>query len=123
MKSRAADDLEHVGCRGLLFQRFAQLVEQAGVLDGDNRLSGEILHQLDLLLGERPDLLAVNGDRADQLVSLSIGTKTSVRIPPSSTPRRPWITLDVGLVCREVGNMDRLLDLCHPANGGFRRGM
>ena len=31
---------------------------------------GEILDQLDLLVGERPDLLAVDGDDADQLVVL-----------------------------------------------------
>ena len=32
--------------------RFAQLVEQPRVLDGDDGLSGEVLHQLDLLVGE-----------------------------------------------------------------------
>ena len=49
---------------------FAQLVEQAGVLDSDDGLSGEIGDQLDLLVGEWPDLLAVDADRADQLVLL-----------------------------------------------------
>ena len=42
VESRAADDLEHVGGRGLLLQRLAQLVEQAGVLDGDDGLGGEV---------------------------------------------------------------------------------
>ena len=42
IEGRAADDLEHVGGGGLLLQRFAQLVEQAGVLDGDDSLGGEI---------------------------------------------------------------------------------
>ena len=45
VEGRAADDLEHVGGRGLLLQRFsraAQLVEQAGVLDGDDGLVGEV---------------------------------------------------------------------------------
>ena len=46
----------------------AQLVEQPRVLDGDDGLRGEVLHQLDLLVGERPDFLAVDGDGADQLV-------------------------------------------------------
>ena len=50
--------------------RFAQLVEQPRVLDGDDRLGGEVLDQLDLLVGERPHLLAVDDDRADQLVFL-----------------------------------------------------
>ena len=62
--------LQHLRGRGLLLQRFAQLVEQARVLDGDDGLGGEVLHQLDLLVGERADLLAVDADRADQLVFL-----------------------------------------------------
>ena len=57
IEGRATDDLEHVGGGGLLLQRFAQLVEQPGVLDGDDGLGGEIGHQLDLLVGERADLL------------------------------------------------------------------
>ena len=64
---RAADHLEHVGGGGLLLQRLAQLVEQAGVLDRDDGLGGEVLHQLDLLVGERAHLLAVDDDGADQL--------------------------------------------------------
>ena len=34
-------------------KRFAQLVEQAGVLDRDDGLVGEVGDQLDLLIGER----------------------------------------------------------------------
>ena len=45
VKGRAADDLEHVGGGRLLLQRFAQFVEQAGVLDGDDGLGGEIAQQ------------------------------------------------------------------------------
>ena len=41
VKGRAADDLQHVGGRGLLLERLAQLVEQPRVLDGDDRLSGK----------------------------------------------------------------------------------
>src|SRR5262249_20418627 len=43
VKSRAADDLQHVGGGGLLLQGFPQLVKQAGVLDGDDSLLREIL--------------------------------------------------------------------------------
>ena len=43
IERRAADDLEHVGGGGLLLERFAQLVEQARVLDGDDGLRGEVL--------------------------------------------------------------------------------
>ena len=60
VESRAADDLEHVGGRGLLLQRFAQFVEQPRILDGDDRLCGKVLHQRNLLVGEGADVLAVN---------------------------------------------------------------
>ena len=65
---RRTDDLEHVGGGGLLLQRFAQLVEQPCVLDGDDGLRGKVLHQLDLLVGERAHLLAIDDDGADQFV-------------------------------------------------------
>ena len=55
----AADDLEHVSGRGLLFQRLAQLarprllgLEQPHVLDRDHRLVGKGGDQLNLLVGE-----------------------------------------------------------------------
>ena len=35
----------------------SQLAQQPGVLDGDDGLRGEVRHQLDLLVGERPNLL------------------------------------------------------------------
>src|SRR6185295_11118403 len=65
-----ADDLEHVGGGGLLLQRIAQLVEQPRVLDGDYRLRGEVLEQLDLSLGEGTHLLAVDDDGADEFFIL-----------------------------------------------------
>ena len=65
IEGRTADDLEHVGGGGLLLQQFAQLVEQAGVLDGDDGLCGEVRDQLDLLVAEGPDLGAVDGDAAN----------------------------------------------------------
>jgi hypothetical protein len=55
IESGPADNLEHVGGRGLLLERFAQFVEQPGVLDGDNRLVSEVLDELDLLVAERAD--------------------------------------------------------------------
>ena len=48
VRGRAADDAEHLGCRGLMLQRLAQFrvalaefLEQAHVLDCDHRLVGE----------------------------------------------------------------------------------
>ena len=48
----------------------AQFVEQADVLDGDHGLVGEVGHQLDLLVGEGADLLAIDADGAGQFVFL-----------------------------------------------------
>ena len=70
---RTADDLQHVGGGGLLLQRFAQVFralaqfpEQAGILDRNDGLSGEIAQQLDLLVGERPDLLSIDRDQTNE---------------------------------------------------------
>ena len=43
IERRPADHLEHVSGGGLLLKGFAQLVEQARVLDGDDGLSGKVL--------------------------------------------------------------------------------
>ncbi len=58
----------------MLLQRLSQIIrtlaqfpEQTRVLNGDNRLSGEIAQQLNLLVAERPDLLSIDPDCADQL--------------------------------------------------------
>src|SRR5262245_37077473 len=74
---RTRNDAQHLGGRCLLLQRLAevvgtptQLVEQPRVLDGDDRLLGEIADQLDMLIGERTNLLAVDADLADELVLL-----------------------------------------------------
>src|SRR5262249_60237044 len=65
IEGRAADDLEHVGGGGLLLQRFAQLVEQASILDGDDGLTAEILHQADLSIREGADLMAGDGGETE----------------------------------------------------------
>src|SRR5262249_11022077 len=59
IKSRSADDLEHVGGSRLLLKRFRKitrarlnLVEQAHVFDRNHRLGGEGGDQLDLLFSE-----------------------------------------------------------------------
>jgi hypothetical protein len=59
---RTANDCKHFGGGGLLLQGLAQLVEQAGVLDRDDGLAGEIGEQRDLLVGEGMNLLTIDGD-------------------------------------------------------------
>ena len=63
---RGIDDLQHLGRRGLLLQSLARLGQEPRVLHRDDRLRREILQQRDLLLGKRPDLLAIDRDRAEQ---------------------------------------------------------
>ena len=77
IEGRAADNFQHVGGCGLLLQRFGQVVgtlaqfpKQPRVFYRDDGLLGEILDQRDLLVGERPDLLAKDRNRADQFVLL-----------------------------------------------------
>src|SRR5262249_32808004 len=71
VECRAADDLQHVSGGGLLLKRFtqivralAQLLEQPRVLDGDDSLTGKILDQLDVLLAEGTNLLAIKDNGA-----------------------------------------------------------
>ena len=63
LPGRARDDAQHLGGRRLLLQRLAkivralaQLVKQTAILDGDDGLGRKVLHQLDLLVGERSNL-------------------------------------------------------------------
>ena len=51
----------------------AQFVEQPRVLDGDHGLRGEVRHQCDLLVGKRPDLLAVDDEGAHKIAVLAHG--------------------------------------------------
>ena len=45
----------------------AQFVQEADVLDRNDGLVGEILHQCNLLVVKGPDLLAENGNDANQI--------------------------------------------------------
>src|SRR5262245_26110234 len=72
IKHRPADDLQDLAGRRLLLEGLGQLTvaraefrEQAHILDGDDRLVGEGLEQLDLLRGEGAGLGPTYGDRAD----------------------------------------------------------
>ena len=63
---RRIDDLKHVAGRGLVFERFlevvralAQFAKQPRVFHRDDRLRGEILQERYLFVGECPRLLAI----------------------------------------------------------------
>ena len=67
--------------------------------------------QLDLLVGEWADLLAVDGDRADQLVVLEHRHSDQVRAPPMIDEEQTLDRVDVARLRRDVGNVDHLLGL------------
>ena len=105
--------------RGLLLQRLAeivgalaQLVEQPRVLDGDDGLGGEVLHQLDLLVGEGPDLLAIDDDSADQLVVLEHRHgEQRARAAEFDDGSDRWIAFEIGWLSVMIGDMDQRLRL------------
>src|SRR6516165_9622594 len=66
----AGDDTENVSRRRLTVEAFTQFIQQPRVLDGDDGLSGEILHRRNMLVSERADFLSVDDDGADQLIVL-----------------------------------------------------
>jgi len=70
---RAADDLEHVAGRGLVFERFfeiaragLQFAEQPRILHRNDRLHRKVLQERDLFFREWPHLAAGAGDHAEQ---------------------------------------------------------
>ena len=72
VRLRPADRAQDLARRRLLLEGFGQLaipalelLEQPDVLDGDHGLVGEGLHQLDLLVGERPDLRPSDHENTD----------------------------------------------------------
>jgi hypothetical protein len=72
---RAADDLEHVAGRGLVFERFfevararLQFTEQPRVLHRDHRLRREVLDEPDFLVAERPNFKPDSRDQPEQRI-------------------------------------------------------
>ncbi len=63
---RTVDDPQYLGRRGLLVERLARLRNEPRILHRDHRLGGEVLQQRDLLVGERPDFLAIDSEGAEQ---------------------------------------------------------
>src|SRR5262249_15330877 len=67
---RRTDDTQYLRCCCLAVQRFAQFVKQPCVLNSDYGLSGEVLKQLNLLIGEWTHLLPINAEGANELAFL-----------------------------------------------------
>src|SRR5262249_29411825 len=66
IEGRAADDLQHIGGRGLLLEGLAEFVEQPGVLDRDDGLIREGLDHRELLGGEGSNLRTPHRNRTHE---------------------------------------------------------
>ena len=105
IERRAADDLQHIGGGGLLFQRLLGLVEEAHIVDRDRRLIGERPEQAHIFLSEGPDPLARRRYQADHAAFGQHrygqgGAKTAhARV---FAPFRIWTGLAVGIIDRAL---------------------
>jgi hypothetical protein len=84
-------------------ERFTKLAQQPRVLNGDNSLRCKVRDQLELLVGERLDLLAVNSDRAnDPLVSDHRHCQQSANACNISSCDGQWIAAEVGRISAQI---------------------
>src|SRR5262249_43432125 len=132
IESRAADDLEQIGGRGLLLQGFGgdgrglgRAVWQGRGLDRADGVGGGSLGQFDLLVGKRPNLLAIDCNGTDQLVLLehrygnhrpSAAECDDLRAAEAG--RRievPWFGLDIG----DLNRLFRRGRACERDSGGW----
>src|SRR5262245_49679807 len=109
IERRPTDDLKHIGRGGLLLKRFAEFVEEPRVLDRYDGLRGEVLNQLDLLVGEWTYFLAEHTDRSDEFALLEHWhTHIGQGARHLYEGNNPSIFPDVRLIGAEVGNVDNL---------------
>ena len=101
---------------------FAQLVEQTGILDGDDGLIGEILYQCYLLVREGANLLAHDCESTHQLIVLQHRDREYCPIAAQiDAGYHKRMTLNVGLYSLDVGDMDYLLRDDDTPKGRVRR--
>jgi hypothetical protein len=98
-----------------------QFVEQPRVLDGDDGLSGEVLYQRDLFVGEWPDFLSVDADDTDQSILLEHRDTEGGPITPEVDARNhKRIAFDVGLYFPDIVNVDHLFASRYAAQNAIR---
>src|SRR5262249_7374794 len=97
---RARDHPKDLARGRLLLQRLLRLVEQPHVLDRNGRLVGEGLHQGDLTLGKRQNLVALDADGAQQFARPEDGDRKQGPEPGAAPIRVLWIALDIVYVNR-----------------------
>src|SRR5262249_32866071 len=87
----------------------AQFIKQPRVLDGDDGLSGEILQEGNLFVGEVPNISAVNNDRADEVIVFqhrhAENTSCPARFHKSD---KASVSFTIAGFSRYVGNMNNI---------------
>ena len=87
-----------------MLQYFPQLTKQARILDGDDGLGGEVLHQRDLLVGERVYFSATQHDHSDGFAfALERDCENGAKSARSLT-----LGESVFRIGFSIGNLDRL---------------
>ena len=109
--AHAGDELRLVLARPCeLATLVLDFVELPHILDRDPRLVREGRDQLDLLVGEWPNFLAVDDDGADQLIFLEHWHRQTRPSPGSLHCRDAQrIAIEIGLFGFQVGNVDHPL--------------
>src|SRR6185437_14715177 len=93
-----------------LVSALAQLAQQPGILDGDDRLRREILDYVDLLVGKGADFLPEEYQATDDVTFLEHGNSENSAIAAKLGGRHcQRIALQVGLLDRDIDGLCRLL--------------
>src|SRR6516162_827976 len=118
----ASDNAQDVSCGSLTVEAFAQLIEQARILDGNDSLRGKVLQQSNLFVCEWLDLLPINLDDPDQLLFLQHRDAKDAARARESNNRRLY---GIGNVARHlpyVGYLNYVLGFQYSAKRSIRRG-
>jgi hypothetical protein len=128
---RAADDLEPVAGRGLVFERFfevtrasLQFTEQPRVLARDDRLRGEILQQRDLFFAEWPYFLAVQRNRPQRCGILAQRfDHNTARAGQFDNGPSQRIPSEIGRAFCQIGQREAVFSPHHSSGTGSGAGM
>src|SRR6516225_7799731 len=85
-------------------------VEQPRILNGDDGLCSEVLHQLDLLVGKSTGFLPIDNNCTDQLAVLKHWyPKHGQKAAELHHGDKPRLALDIALFCGDVRNVNHAL--------------
>src|SRR5262249_42957607 len=119
---RAANNLEHVRGCGLLLERLAQFVKQPRILNGDDGLGGEVLHQRLLLIVEGRTFVLVDLDDADQILFLQHRNGKLAAHAGELNDRRLHRIVHIARHLLYVGYLTYLLGFQYAAKASIRGG-